>query len=285
MTHDVGIWISKYIQGTWSVPKQIVVAKHSVCWNPVLLQHPSGELFLFYRLGSNPRNVVALVKRSYDGGESWTDEELLPAGIFGPTKAKPIVDEEGNIICGSSVECGEPTDSLKTTACWIEVADASAKQWKKYGPITIPGREFGALEPCLFKDQEGRLALLCRDRAAKIGLQGWIWKATSTDNGSTWSELQPTSLPCPDSGIEAVDLGRGRLLVVYNHSHHHRFPLSVALSQDGGNTWASMMTLEEFSGEMPSALLSSDNRIHIVYAWAPLGSSQRCIKHAIVDLK
>jgi predicted neuraminidase len=282
MTENVGLWIAHYEKGHWSTPKQIVAAPKTICWNPVLCQH-FGTLLLFYRVGPNPRNVVALLKRSYDGGETWTGEEILPAGILGPTKAKPYIDAEGNLLYGSSIECGEPTDLFKATACWIEVSDPAVKTWKKYGPIEIPGQRFGAIEPSLVKDNYGNLRLFCRDRAAKIGRQGWIWSGVSFDEGKTWNELTATSLPNPDSGIEAIDLEDGRILMIYNSSHQDRFPLRLAVSEDGGDSWQIAMILEEDSGEMPSAILDSEGLLHIVYAWTPPYQSQRCIKHIAID--
>lgn len=283
INENVGIWLSRCEEGIWSPPEEIVSCPHTICWIPVLCKHPSGKLYLFYRMGDNPRHVIACMKCSMDGGLNWTQEEILPAGILGPIKSKPVFDAEGKMICGSSMEMGEPEDALKATACWIEMYSDQDKTWSKYGPLEIPGKRFGAIEPTLFYDNQGNLKLLCRDRSRRIGEMGWIWTTTSYDGGCTWMPLEKISLPNPDSAIETVDLGKGRILLIYNHSHETRYPLNVALSIDGGNTWKPFLILEKESGEFPSAILSSDGLVHVTYAWTPPGKSQRVIKHIVIN--
>ncbi len=280
ISRDIGIWSSRFEEGEWSEPQRIVDAPDSVCWTPVLVYLPSGEVLLFYRLGPDPRRVVGLMKRSQDGGKSWSVEELLPAGIFGPVRSKPIVKSDGTLICGSSIECGSAADRWKATACWIDISPDGGRSWKKYGPLEIPGKRFGALEPALFYDGTGRLKMVCRDRSHKVNERGYIWTAVSEDEGKSWSPLEKTSLPNPDSAVETVDLGAGVILLVYNHSFDSRTPLNIALSRDGGGTWHPVLELE---GEFPAAILTADGLVHITYAFYPAGSTQRRIKHAVID--
>ena len=121
MQAEVGIWISRLVDGTWTIPVQIVTAPDSVCWTPTLVKLPSEELLLYYRLGKDPRHTIGLCKHSTDRGLTWSEAEILPAGILGPIKYKPVFDSKGNMICGSSVEAGAPEDMHKATACWIEI--------------------------------------------------------------------------------------------------------------------------------------------------------------------
>ncbi len=125
--------------------------------------------------------------------------------------------------------------------------------------------------------------MFCRDRANKIGEKGFIWTAISTDDGLSWSELMQTSLPNPDSGIDVVDLGKGKLVLLYNHSHTVRYPLNLAISLDGGESWSLPYVLDE-SGEFPSGFLASDGKLHVTYAKASGNKEQRRIRHAVLDL-
>lgn len=283
MKQDVGIWLSFFKNGEWGKPEQIVQAPNSVCWTPILAKYPNGELLLFYRIGNDPRHTLSMFKSSHDGGNNWSKEEILPAGIVGPTKSKPLIDAEGNMICGSSTEVGAPEDEFKATACWIEVF--SDQHWSKYGPIEIPGKKFGCIEPALFWGDNATLKMLCRDRSNRIGSQGWIWIAESSDQGKTWSELRKTNLPNPDSGIETVSLENGTTLLIYNHSHTNRYPLSIALSNDSGNSWNLLFNVEEESGEFPSATIDFQGYLHIIYAWTAPGKTQRQIKHVVMDTR
>lgn len=283
MKEQVGIWSSLFVNGKWTSPQQIVQASHSVCWTPVLAQCCSGELVLFYRFGLDPRHTISLYKCSIDGGITWSEAEILPAGIVGPTKSKPVFDREGNMICGSSVEAGGPDDEFKATACWIEIL-TKENRWAKFGPLEIPGNRFGCIEPSLFWGKNGVLKMLCRDRSNRVGSKGWIWTAESIDQGRTWSELEKTALPNPDSGISTCSLGDGTVLLFYNNSHKNRYPLSAALSKDFGNSWTPLFDLESESGEFPSAALDSQGFVHVTYAYLPKGKTQRRIKHVVLDI-
>lgn len=282
MKQNVGIWISLFKDDQWNKPQQVVHASNSVCWSPVLTKNLNGELILFYRIGLDPRHTISLFKSSYDGGVTWSKEDILPAGIIGPTKAKPLMDIEGNMICGSSVEVGSPEDEFKATACWVEIFSKD-QQWSKYGPIEIPGKRFGCIEPALFWGSD-TLKLLCRDRSHRVGSEGWVWMAESQDRGKSWSELRKTNLPNPDSGVEVLSLDNDTTLLIYNNSHTNRYPLSLALSKDGGDSWNLLFNIEEESGEFPSATLDSKGYLHVSYAWVPRGKTQRQIKHIVMDI-
>ena len=283
--HNISIWCSRCVNGVWSNPEKIAQSDDSLFWTPTLIKMPSGEIDLFYRLGSYPWQCVGIVKRSFDNGTTWSEEEVLPAGILGPIRSKPQMDQEGRLIFGSSLESGSSEEPFKAAACWIDALSRDGNNWTKYGPIAIPGQPFGVIEPVLFRDREGNLRLFCRDRSKKLGQHGWIRTATSYDHGRTWSELKKTDLPNPDSGMEIVELGKGGLLLFYNHSHEHRFPLDLALSTDGGDSWTSVMTLETDSGEFPSAIQASDGTIHVIYTWKQSGKTQRVIKYSVLSIQ
>ncbi|NNM42723.1 MAG: exo-alpha-sialidase [Chlamydiae bacterium] len=281
---NIGIWASLFQNGAWTEAKEIVSSPNTVCWSPVLCKLSSSELLLFYRMGPNPRSLVSFIKRSYDGGSTWSKEELLPAGIIGPTKTKPLV--LGNtLLCPSSSEAGEPDAQHKATACWIEIYDDAAHTWKKIGPLQIPNRSFGVIEPTLYMTSSNQIKMFCRDRAHKIGQTGYVWTASSDDFGNSWSTLSPTPLPNPDSGVDVVNLGNGRAALFYNHSHTERFPLSFAVSFDDCASWSAPFTVEKTSGEFPSAILDSEGMIHVSYAFSSPGETQRRIKHVVIDLK
>ncbi len=281
LTGNVGIWSSLFDGSHWSEPVEIATVPHSVCWTPVLCKDTSGELFLFYYAGPNPRRTISLMKKSEDGGISWSKEELLPAGIRGP-KTKPVVLANGTLICPSSVEVGEPEDEFKATACWIEISEDKGLHWKKVGPLELAQRKFGVISPVLFFDKEGHLRMLCRDRAHKIGEKGYIQEAISYDGGLHWSEFKQTNFPNPDSGFDVVDLGEGKIVLIYNHSHVNRFPLNLAFSLDGGDHWSEPFILDSV-GEFPSAIVSADGSIHVTYAITSGTSAQRRIKHIVIN--
>ena len=111
-------------------------------------------------------------------------------------------------------------------------------------------------------------------------LIGYICESTSTDGGKTWTPAKRTSLPNPNSGIDAVRMKDGRIALVYNHTKHGRTPLNLALSTDDGETWGFPYVLEGAPGEYsyPAIIQSGDGRLHITYTW-----KRQRIKHVVLE--
>ncbi|KMT05655.1 hypothetical protein BVRB_7g167880 isoform B [Beta vulgaris subsp. vulgaris] len=65
------------------------------------------------------------MRRSFDGGLTWSEREQFPAGIIGPVKVKPLLLENGELLCGSSVQ------SWNAWASWVEVTPDLGKTWRK----------------------------------------------------------------------------------------------------------------------------------------------------------
>lgn len=277
---DVGIWVSHYANNTWTPSVEVAngIENENLrypCWNPVLFQIPKGDLLLFYKIGPSPSSWWGVLKRSKDGGKTWSEAEKLPEGILGPIKNKPVLLSNGILICPTSSEDKGWTVHFETTS------DAG-KTWQKTEPIN-DGKKYSAIQPSILFHKNGDLQILCRSK------QGFILEAFSKDLGKTWSELSPISLPNPNSGTDAVTLQDGRQLLVYNHVTKasrewggDRSPLNVVISDDG-KIWKEIALLEnepkaEFS--YPAVIQSSDGKIHITYTW-----KRKKIKHAVISLE
>src|SRR5205823_13495597 len=91
--------------------------------------------------------------------------------------------------------------------------------------------------------------------------------------------LTLTSLPNPNSGIDAVTLKDGRHLLVYNHTPSGRSPLNVAVSGDG-KEWRAALVLEKEPGEYsyPAVIQTSDGLVHATYTF-----KRERIKHVVID--
>jgi len=264
---DVAIWMSRLSQGRWSPPEVVAREPNVPAWNPVLFRAPNGRLWLYYKVGPSPENWTGARKFSTDDGKTWQGPEYLPAGLLGPIKDKPIVLANGDIVAGSSVE------SYHSWSAWIERSTDGGSSWTKFGPIVIPGEPFGIIQPTLVELEPNRLRLFARSR------QGKIYTADSSDGGRTWTSARPTSLPNPNSGIDSLRLRDGRILLVHNPSTRERWPLNVAVSGDGGETWKPWLTLETGPGEFsyPAVIEDSHGDVHITYTW-----NRRRIKHVVI---
>jgi predicted neuraminidase len=256
---DVAIWLSRF-DGRWSAPEKIAEEPGVPCWNPVLFrERKSGEVTLFYKAGPSPQTWSGFYRRSRDGGATFEASFILPAGLLGPIKNKPIQLDDGAIVAGSSVE------SYKTWACWMERSTDAGRTWTRHGPIHHRDEPYGVIQPTLLRRRDGSLLSLMRSR--KIGS---ICAATSGDGGQTWSPATAVeSLPNPNAGIDAVTLEDGRHALVYNPTHQGRTPLVLALSSDDGQSWKTVKVLEDQPGEYsyPAVIQTSDGALHTTYTW------------------
>jgi predicted neuraminidase len=267
---DVGIWLSRYDQKKWSAPVEVAdgvigINKRYPCWNPILFQPKDGPLLLFYKVGRSPSTWWGMLKTSSDEGRNWSDLHRLPMDVIGPVKNKPVQLPNGDILCGSSTE----------DTGWqvhFERTHDYGKTWETTAPVN-DGHEIGAIQPSILFHKDNRLQAIGRTDKGKI-FETW-----SDDNGKTWSKMNLTDLPNPNSGTDAVTLKDGRQFLVYNHTKKGRSPLNISISEDG-KTWRAALVLENAPGEFsyPAVIQTRDGLVHITYTW-----NRERIKHVIVN--
>lgn len=265
---DVGIWMARRGAGGWSAPRKAAREPGVATWNPVLFHAADGVLWLYYKFGKSPETWSAARKFSRDEGATWSETEHLPAGIYGPIRAKPLVLRDGTILSGTSVE------SYGSWAAWIERSIDNGHTWSRIGPIAAPlsiaartprpGEEYGIIQPSLVDLGGGHIRLYAR-ATTHIGR---ICESDSVDGGRTWGAVRATALPNPNSGIDAVRLGDGRLVMIYNDSFSSRTPLVLAMSVDGVE-WKKFHELETGPGEFsyPALVQASNGDLLITYTW------------------
>ena len=277
---DVGIWVSSQMATNWTAPVEVATGvqpdgKRLPCWNPVLFQVPGGDLLLFYKVGPSPSTWWGMLKRSPDGGKTWSVAERLPEGIAGPIKNKPVLLPSGVLLCPTSSEDHNWRVHFETTSDW-------GKTWQKTAPIN-DGVTDGAIQPSVLFHPNGQLQALCRSQKVGFILETW-----SKDGGNTWSALQKTALPNPNSGTDAVTLNDGRQVLVYNPASPTpgkfsgpRTPLDVAISTDG-KSWKTLAVLENEPGEFsyPAVIQTTDGLVHVTYTW-----KRQRIRHVVLDPK
>jgi len=274
--NDVAIWGSRRTSSGWSAPFLLVREPDVACWNPVLFETHDGRLWLYYKFGRNAREWSGARLVSTDQGQTWSTPEHLPAGLLGPIKDKPLVLDDGAIVSGTSVE------SYSTWASWIDRSTDNGTTWHKFGPITVPSRLMpspapleppqkpgaehvtGIIQPAVVHLGKNHLRLYARSTRDIAH----ICAADSFDNGVTWSEAHPLDLPNPNSGIDAVGLRDGRVVLIYNNTTTGRTPLNLAVSKDGEH-FTLFQTLEDEPGEYsyPAIIQGRDSNLHITYTW------------------
>lgn len=130
-----------------------------------------------------------------------------------------------------------------------------------------------AFQPALVPVNSQDALLLARD----TGGGRELWCSRTEDCGRSWSAIGRAGLPNPDSGLDAIRLSDGRVLLAFNDAKDGRENLRLALSSDEGRTWQRLSALleheagEEFS--YPFLVQSTDGMVHLLYTWKRKGIS------------
>jgi predicted neuraminidase len=281
---DVAIWGSRRVNGKWTAPVEVERESGFPSWNPVLFHTRDGRLWLYYKVGPSPSQWAAGRMYSDDEGKTWSKGERLPAGLLGPIRAKPLALDDGTIVSGSSVEAHE------TWAAWVERSADGGKTWAKIGPITIspevdtaeppapdppagapgwaadkgPRKYVGIIQPSVVSLGGKHLRLYARSRtmASKVAV------ADSTDNGVTWTQARFIDVPQNNSGLDAVALKDGRIVMIFNNTTVGRTPLNLAVSTDGEH-FRVFATLEDAVGQYsyPALIQAPDGSLEMTYTW------------------
>lgn len=282
-TTDVGIWTSYHDGANWTRPQQVADGvQHDglryPCWNPVLYQPPGdAPTLLFFKVGPKPHSWWGEMMVSYDRGRTFVEQRRLPEAIDGPVRCKPILMPDAKtLLCGSSTE----HDGWRVHFESISLVNGEPSGvWKRVGPIN-QASEFNAIQPTLLQHADGRLEALSRTK------EGVVSTSSSTDGGKTWSKMEATNLPNPNSGIDAVTLKDGRHLLIYNHlgsgktGWGRRGLLNLAISDDG-QTWHKAGLLENEEGaefSYPAMIQTEDGMVHLSYTW-----KRDRIKHVVIN--
>lgn len=297
---DVGIWLSRFDGARWREPIEVVSVPGVPLWNPVLFRDRAGAVWLFYKAAPTIPAWTGAYLRSEDDGESWSVPCYLPAGLLGPIKNKPLTLSGGEILSPTS------TEAWMSWASWVEISADGGQTWSKHGPIVapdgqavvrpkagdaavsagwnadagellLPRHTHGLIQPTAWEYRPGCIKMLMR----ATGDIGAVCAAVSEDGGRTWSPSWRTDVPNPNSGLDAVRLADGRVVLACNPVSHGRTPLSLLMSADNGETWPWRLDLETAPGEYsyPSIIQGGDGLIHCVYTYR-----RETISHVLLDV-
>jgi len=275
---DSGIYLARLSNGApaWGPPVLVSPAEGHPCGNPVLFLGPGDKIWLIYfRVwGAWCTGGKPCARVSEDGGRTWGPERVL-------------LDRSGLLVRNKPIRWGNELllpvyDELRWT-CGITRIPLDGSPWR-WDDLSI-GESSGvaAIQGSLFPLAADRLLMLMRTK------EGHVWRVESPDGGYTWHGLRPTSLPNPNSAIDGVVLPDGAMLLVFNDTDRGRdpmqwdlrYPLTVALSRDGGENWQRVLILETGPGEFsyPAAVIDYAGRVHVVYTWR-----RREIRHVVLSI-
>ncbi|KAK3256546.1 hypothetical protein CYMTET_34322, partial [Cymbomonas tetramitiformis] len=148
-------------------------------------------------------------------------------------------------------------------------------------------RRFGAGQASVVRIRGRTLRAFLRDRLARH-----IWVSSSSNEGKTWTTPVSTPLPNNNKAVEVEKLASGRLVIAFcNVQGKDRFsPLSIALSDDNGETWPYVRDLQvhAFGATHGKTELSypslavSGKYIHITFTYSKPGANRMSIRHMCI---
>ena len=261
---DVGIWTSVLKDGIWSAPHRVSPETDVAHWNPVLHLTKDGTIILYYKYGPKICSWVTKYMTSPDG-EHWSEaKELVPGDTFGgrgPVKNKCLRLSDGRLLAPASIE---PTREEWTP--FIDVSLDDGYTWEKQPLMERPeydGDPVGMIQPSLWEDEKGVHCLLRSNKGA-------VYHSDS-ENGCDWCTPYRTVLPNNNSGLDLDRDGKGRIWLVYNPVEDNwgkRYPLTLAMSADGGETFTDMLQLEATEGEYSyPAVVANGSILYITYTY------------------
>jgi len=238
--------------------------------NVVRLLHTSQEAFM----GQGTAEVR--IVESHDGGKSWETPKTLftKEGAF--VKNQLLRSKNGKEWLLPMYYTPDGFLGHATQYSTVQRSSDGGKSWTEYVMAGTMGR---CVQPTVVRLRSGILRAWFRSRDADF-----IYTSDSSDDGFTWSHPVATKLPNNNSGIQAAMLQSGTVIMVFNNyqGSDARFPLTVGLSPDEGDTWPHLRDLEpaqdsgeqeadydEMHGEYsyPSVIQSRDGEIHISYTF------------------
>ena len=264
---DVKIWVSVRENGKWAQPYSVAVEGESLPhWNPVLFLRENGEIILYFKYGKPIPKWVTYYCISKDGGKSFSKPKILVPGDMdggrGPVKNKAIRLSDGTVVAPASKET-----LTKNWKCFVDISRDDGLTFEHSNFVLRPKKNFKAvnmIQPTLWEDEKG-LHMLVRTGV------GSIYKSDSKDGGKTWCKAYDTGLPNPNSGIDAVMLENGVLVLIMNPVSENwgdRAPLVLMYSVDGGDTFTEFFTCEATTGDHEfsyPAITAVGNTLHITY--------------------
>jgi len=191
---------------SWQSPSLWVDVAGHAAGNPRVFVGPDKAVWLLAPINYGhwcQEGTRLFLKKSYDGGYTWTDLELFieEKGILGKNKPLQLLTDSNIWLI--------PTEYEKTWIGNFIRSEDSGKNWEIVGNI-------GEIEnvrlhqPTVVELNNGNLLAYMRS------WEGYIYQSYSYDKGKTWTSTKPTSLLNNNSGIDMVKLNFGNLVLVFN---------------------------------------------------------------------
>ncbi len=264
---------------TWSAPVKAldVPAKNDA--DPTLLWD-GRKLFVYSTTVPLKRTVIATSQMFYTtsaDGKAWSEPAEIPMpwkySVGKRHRSFTLLD--GSLIMPISWDLWAERGTPARTEGEMNLASGVFKskdgiEWRAFGwihttdPKVLPSSTGGLCEPALVELQSGELYMLLRSGT------NHLYETRSKDNGVTWDPPRPSPLVSHNTpaGLWRLDDHPNEIIAIFNHSPLTRYPLSVALSADGGRTWSTPRDVATSNGPQisyPNIVQATDGRFVAVW--------------------
>ena len=183
-----------------------------------------------------------ILRESLDRGRTWNFGKELPPEQIVPNYRPPFYGAPQGLLQLASGKllmpvCFLPPDKSDPQHHYVAflMSDDRGETWNRTHILTVPERR-GAMEPTIVELETNELYCFLRNKS------GHLYETTSQDGGETWTTPAKTTIPSPEAICKLLKLQSGRVILVWNNqsstTQRPRYPLVVALSNDGCKSWS-----------------------------------------------
>jgi hypothetical protein len=235
--------------------------------SPTYIRNEDGSVTVYYYASihedrDNEFGRCLIKRRDSNDCKKWSKPIIInPAEdeqIVGDIQGRVIGLRSGRVVIPTYIG-GRKEDGKTLDASTVFLSDDRGKTFRKIKQNLvildkIPSEIFGeedlvdyASEPSVVEKKDGALFMLLRT------CKGRAYYSESNDEGETWSEPKPTELRASWASVTVVRIPTtDDLLAIYNNTidpiaegnRMARYPLTAAISKDGGKTWGNYRNLE-----------------------------------------
>lgn len=223
------------------------------------------------------------MKRSSDGGRTWSDYIDLPKSWLEIGRGAPLIhrltDADGKarlfVFC---------RDEERTTFM-VSVSEDEGATWSEMRPIGLSDPAGGAIRGWTApinileaSSRDGRRRhLMWYERGTDDSSRpGAVWQSASYDGGLTWGESRPVLIAGGASEPAAVRSPDGRQLLLLAREQNREMNSLMATSDDEGDSWSEPRELPlALTGDRHLARYAPDGRLVVALRPVEPGEARR----------
>jgi predicted neuraminidase len=244
---------------TWSEPKLLIEDPVKMDGDPNILV--DGKRVLVFSTRVFVPNQInkswTMMIRSEDDGQTWSKptEIPIPRQYIAGKQHNGIKLRDGTYMFGIAWDkwpemgLSARTEGEMDLTAGVMLSKDTAR-WTLHGAVhtfvekLTPGGTNGLCEPSLVELENGEVLMILRSGDT------FHYESRSRDGGLTWSAPVRSSLPGHNTptALWRLEQNPKEIIAVWNSSPLTRYPLSTAISSDGGKTWSAPKIIAKTEG-------------------------------------